>query len=98
MLPFIIVQHIKNVVNDCVLGQPTKGSQRSGGMRLGRMEIVNCLISNGLSNFAEEMLAENSDRSVAPHPPSSRHAGDDTDVGMHDISGRSVQNNPAIAQ
>jgi hypothetical protein len=54
------------IATDCtfdpVIGQPTRGTSRNGGMRLGKMEIFNCILTNGMSSFGEEKLSQHSDR------------------------------------
>jgi DNA-directed RNA polymerase beta subunit len=52
----------KDCIYDSIHGQPTRGTTRNGGMKLGKMEIFNCILPNGLSGFAEEKFCEHSDR------------------------------------
>lgn len=51
----------KRNAHDKILGQPVKGRSRTGGMRMGTMEITNGMRGNGLASCYDEKVIENSD-------------------------------------
>ncbi|KAI1298263.1 putative DNA-directed RNA polymerase [Halotydeus destructor] len=54
-------------VIDAVMNQPTKGSNRNGAMKIGPMEIRNCLVGHGIAETAFELLVEQSDIDYKDH-------------------------------